>query len=325
MSWLQSLIDWLTRALIALAAAMGLGGSGPLQVQGYVEGEYVYVASPVAGRLEALQVTRGAQIAAGAPLFQLDRSSEQPAWDDAAARLAQAEANLADLKKGKRPSELDAIQAQLAQANAMLQLSAAALRRQEHLVATHVASREALDEASAAHERDTARVAELEAELQTAHLGGRADEIQAAEAAVNAGRAQLAQADWRLDQLSQAAPKAGLVVDTLYRPGEWVTAGAPVVQLLPPANVKIRFFVPEPQLGAISVGDEVRVHCDACAPNLTAVISFISPDAEYTPPVIYSREMRAKLVYLVEAKPGEPSALRPGQPVDVTLQPRPTS
>ncbi len=325
MSWLQSLTDWLTGALIALAAAMGLGGGGPLQVQGYVEGEYVYVASPVAGRLQTLQVARGAQIAAGAPLFLLDRSSEQPARDDAAARLAQAEANLANLRKGKRPSEVDAVRAQLDQANAMLQLSAVALRRQEHLVATHVASREALDEASAAHERDTARVAELQAELQTAQLGARADEIQAAEAAASAARAQLAQADWRLDQLSQAAPKAALVVDTLYRPGEWVSAGAPVVQLLPPANVKIRFFVPEPQLGAVAVGDEVRVRCDACAPNLTAVISFISPDAEYTPPVIYSREMRAKLVYLVEAKPREPGALRPGQPVDVTLQPRPTS
>ena len=325
MSWLQSLIDWLAGALIALAAAMGLGGGGPLQVQGYVEGEYVYVASPVAGRLQTLEVARGAQVAAGAPLFALDRSSEQPARDDAAARLAQAEASLANLKKGKRPSEIDAVRAQLDQANAMLQLSAAALRRQEHLVATRVASREALDEASAAHARDTARVAELQAELQTAQLGARADEIQAAEAAVNAARAQLAQADWRLDQLSQAAPKAGLVVDTLYRPGEWVSAGAPVVQLLPPANVKVRFFVPEPQLGAIAIGDEVRVRCDACAPNLTAVISFISPDAEYTPPVIYSREMRAKLVYLVEAKPNEPRALRPGQPVDVTLQPRPTS
>ena len=325
MSWLQSLIDWLAGALIALAAAMGLGGGGPLQVQGYVEGEYVYVASPVAGRLQTLEVARGAQVAAGAPLFALDRSSEQPARDDAAARLAQAEASLANLKKGKRPSEIDAVRAQLDQANAMLQLSAAALRRQEHLVATRVASREALDEASAAHARDTARVAELQAELQTAQLGARADEIQAAEAAVNAARAQLAQADWRLDQLSQAAPKAGLVVDTLYRSGEWVTAGAPVVQLLPPANVKIRFFVPEPQLGAIAVGDEVQVRCDACAPNLTALIKFISPDAEYTPPVIYSREMRAKLVYLVEAKPNEPRALRPGQPVDVTLQPRPTS
>ena len=188
MSWLQNVIDWLTGALVALAAAMGLGGGGPLQVQGYVEGEYVYVASPVAGRLETLLVARGAKVVAGAPLFQLDRSSEQPARDDAAARLAQAEANLANLRKGKRPSELEAIRAQLGQANAMLRLSAAALRRQEHLVATHVASREALDEASAAHARDTERVKELQAELQTAQLGARADEIQAAEAAVSGGQ-----------------------------------------------------------------------------------------------------------------------------------------
>jgi HlyD family secretion protein len=115
------------------------------------------------------------------------------------------------------------------------------------------------------------------------------------------------------------------VVDTLYRIGEWVTAGTPVVSLLPPENVKVRFFVPEPRLGAIEVGAEVRVRCDACGPKLTAVISYIAPDAEYTPPVIYSREMRAKLVYLVEAKPRQPSALRPGQPVDVTLAPVPTS
>jgi HlyD family secretion protein len=324
MSWFQSLIDWLGGALVALAAAMGLGG-GPLQLQGYVEGEYVYVASPVAGRLQSLEVVRGTQVAAGAPLFRLDSSSEQPARDDAAAKLAQAEANLANLKKGKRPSEIDAIQAQLAQANAMLQLSAAQLRRQEHLIATHVASRETLDQAQAEHARDTARVAELQAELETARLGARADEIEAAEEAVAAAKAQLAQADWRLGQLSQAAPKAGLVVDTLYRPGEWVTAGSPVIQMLPPENVKIRFFVPEPRLGSIQVGEQVKVRCDSCAPGLTATISFISPDAEYTPPVIYSREMRAKLVYLVEARPSEPGALRPGQPVDVTLPPPPTS
>jgi HlyD family secretion protein len=325
MTWFQSLLDWLGGALVALAAAMGIGGGGPLQLQGYVEGEYVYVASPVAGRLQSLEVARGTQVAAGAPLFQLDRSSEQPARDDAAAKLAQAEANLANLRKGKRPSEIEAIQAQLGQANAMLELSAAELRRQEHLVATHVASREALDEARAAHQRDTERVRELQAELETARLGARADEIQAAESAVTAAKAQLAQADWRLDQLSQAAPKAGLVVDTLYRPGEWVTAGAPVIQMLPPENVKIRFFVPEPRLGSVQVGERVQVRCDACKPGLTATISFISPDAEYTPPVIYSREMRAKLVYLVEAKPKDPGALRPGQPVDVTLPPPPTS
>jgi HlyD family secretion protein len=326
MTWLYDVIAWLSGALVALAAAMGIGGeAGILQVQGYVEGEYLYVAAPVAGRLQTLHVARGAQVAAGAPLFQLDPSREQPARDEAAARLARAEANLANLRKGKRPSEIQSIEAQLAQARAMLELSEVALQRREHLVETRAASREAVDEARATYERDKARVAEMQADLETAQLGARADEIQAAEAEVAAARAALAQAKWRLDQLSQAAPQAGLVIDTLYRLGEWVAADAPVVSLLPPENIKVRFFVPEPRLGAIQVGDEVDVSCDACPPDLTAVISYISPDAEYTPPVIYSREMRAKLVYLVEAKPRQPTALRPGQPVDVTLALAPTS
>ena len=326
MIWLHDAIAWLGGALVALAAAMGLGGdAGPLIVQGYVEGEYVYVAAPVAGRLETLHVARGDRIAAGAPLFQLDRASEQPARDDAAARLARAKANLANLGKGMRPSEIDSLEAQLAQAKAMLELSEVALQRREQLVETRAVSREAVDEARATNDRNKARVAELQAELETARLGARADEIEAAEAEVTAARAQLAQAEWRLGELSQAAPQGGVVVDTLYRPGEWVTAGAPVVSLLPPENVKVRFFVPEPRLGAIEVGNEVQVNCDACPPGLIAVIGYISPDAEYTPPVIYSREMRAKLVYLVEARPRQPDALRPGQPVDVTLAPAPTS
>ena len=326
MTWLHDIIVWLGAVLIAFAAAIGLGGdNGALQLQGYVEGEYVYVGSAVAGRLETLHVARGAQVAAATPLFQLDRASEQPGRDDAAARLGRAEAHLADLRKGKRPSELASIEAQLAQAQAMLELADVELERQQRLVASNVASREAVDQARAAYERDKARVAELQAELKTAQLGARMDEIQAAEAEVTAARAQLAQAEWRLDQMSQAAPQAGVVVDTLYRQGEWVEAGAPVVSLLPPENVKVRFFVPEPRLGAIAIGDEVGVSCDACTPGLTAAISYISPDAEYTPPVIYSREMRAKLVYLVEAKPRRPTALRPGQPVDVTLAPAPAS
>ena len=320
MSWWHDILAWLGGALVTLAAAMGIGvDDGPLQVQGYVEGEYVYVGAPVAGRLETLQVARGDRVDAGAPLFRLDRSSEQPGRDDAAARLARAEASLADLRKGKRPSEIDSIEAQLAQAKAMLALSGTKLERRKPL--EDAVSLEDVEEASAEYERDQARVAELQAELETAKLGARADEIEAAEAEVAAVRAQLAQAEWRLHELSQSAPKAGRVVDTLYRPGEWVAAGAPVVSMLPPDNVKVRFFVPEPQLGAIEIGERVQVRCDACAPDLGAEISFIAPEAEYTPPVIYSREMRAKLVYLVEAKPQQPDALRPGQPVDVTLAP----
>jgi HlyD family secretion protein len=318
MSWLHEIVAWLSGALVAVAAAIGLGGNGgPLQVQGYVEGEYVYVGAPVAGRLETLQVARGDRVEAGAPLFQLDRSSEQPARDDAAARLARAEASLANLRKGRRPSEIASIEAQLAQARAMLALSETKLERRRPL--GDAVSREDVEEAVAEHERDRARVAELEAELETAQLAARPDEIEAAEAEVRAALAQLAQAEWRLGELSQAAPRAAVVVDTLYRRGEWVPAGAPVISLLPPDNVKVRFFVPEPQLGAIAVGDEVEVGCDACPPDLVAEIRFIAPEAEYTPPVIYSREMRAKLVYLVEARPRQPDALRPGQPVDVTL------
>jgi HlyD family secretion protein len=319
MSWVESAIDWLLGALVALAGAVGLHGTGPLELQGYVEGEYVYVASPVAARLASLEVARGDRVAAGGALFALDRSGELPLRDDAAARLAQTEARLADLHKGARPSELATIEAQLAQGRAMLDLSEAELRRQERLVETNVASREALDRANASAQRDRARIAELRAQLRTARLAARVDEIRAAEAEVTAARAQLAEAEWRLDQMSPTTPQGGVVIDTLYRAGEWVPAGSPVVSLLPPENIKVRFFVPETVLGAIQVGAEVAVSCDACPPDLSATISFIAPEAEYTPPVIYSREMRQKLVYLVEAKPDRPTALRPGQPVDVAL------
>jgi HlyD family secretion protein len=138
---------------------------------------------------------------------------------------------------------------------------------------------------------------------------------------VKAAGDALAQAQWRLDQKTQVAPAAGVVTDTLFRPGEWVAAGAPIVSLLPPGNVKVRFYVPEPQLAAVRVGGSVAVRCDGCASTIAARIAFIAPQAEYTPPVIYSRENRAKLVYLVEARPEPPDpALHPGLPVEVQLQ-----
>ena len=152
--------------------------------------------------------------------------------------------------------------------------------------------------------------------------GTRPDEIRAAEAEVAAARESLRQADWRLRQKSVAASVAGTVTDTLFVRGEWVPAGAPVVVVLPPGNVKIRFFVPEPRLGALKVGQKVAIACDACGPGLEASVAYISPQAEFTPPVIYSKDNRAKMVFMVEARPaaGQSARLHPGQPVDVTLQ-----
>jgi HlyD family secretion protein len=112
-----------------------------------------------------------------------------------------------------------------------------------------------------------------------------------------------------------------LVFDIMYRAGEWVPAGSPVVRMLPPGNVKVRFYVPEAAVGALSPGRQVRIHCDGCAADISAAVSFVSDQAEYTPPVIYSNERREQLVFLIEARPAPADALKlhPGQPVEVRL------
>jgi HlyD family secretion protein len=131
--------------------------------------------------------------------------------------------------------------------------------------------------------------------------------------------ARLNSAKTRLTRRKVLSPATGTIQQIYFRPGEMVPAGRPVVALLPPGNIKIRFFVPEAVLPTISLNDTVTVRCDGCPPDLPARVSFISRTAEYTPPVIYSLEERAKLVFLIEARPQHPENLRVGQPVSVLL------
>ena len=306
-----------------LLALAGCTEHRPNTFQGYAEGEFVRVAAPFAGNLQQLNVQRGTEVKAGAPLFSLEQQNEVAAREEAQGRLRAAMAQLDDLRKGRRPPEIEAVRAQLAQARAALKLSESNLQRQQKLAAAKFVSPAAVDEARAAAERDRARVSELEAQVTTARLPARQDEIRAAEHNVAAAQEVLAQADWKLAQRSVQAPVGGLVHDTIFVLGEWVPAGSPVVSLLPPQNIKVRFFVPETMLGAIKVKQSVTVRCDGCATPLAAQVSYISPQAEFTPPVIYSRESRAKLVYLIEARlPLEEAVkLHPGQPLDVSLTP----
>jgi HlyD family secretion protein len=293
--------------------------TGTNTFQGYVEGEFVYVASPLGGQLEVLSVRRGQTVKVDDPLFQLDKDSETAAVHESLERLRQMQNRLADLQKGKRPSEIAALEARLQEAAAARELSEETLKRREKLHGEGSISQEELDRARTAEERDASRVREVKADLETARLGGRTDEIKAIRAEVQAAAARVEQARWNLDQKFQAAPRQGLVFDTLFRVGEWVPAGRPVVVLLPPENIKVRFFVPEKVVGSLAVGEQVLVSFDSSGPPTAATISFISPEAEYTPPVIYSSQSRAKLVFMVEARP-EPGAadrLHPGQPVDV--------
>ncbi|MEO8144798.1 MAG: HlyD family efflux transporter periplasmic adaptor subunit [Betaproteobacteria bacterium] len=305
--------------LLALAAC---GEKAAVGFQGYAEGEYVLVAAPAAGKLEKRWVSRGQEVEAGAPLFTLEDLNEKASRREAGERVHNAEAKLANIAAGKRKPELDAIQAQEAQAAAARELSTRRLTQQEALHAKGFLSAASLDEARSNHKRDIARVAETEAQIRLARMAiGRDKEIAAAQADVETARAVLAQSDWRLAQRAIAAPAKALVQDTLYSEGEWVAAGSPVVSLLPPGNLKLRFFVPETALGGLKIGQAVHATCDGCNAAISARISYISRQAEYTPPVIYSRDQRSKLVFLVEARPEPADAMRlkPGQPLDVLL------
>ncbi|MDO8449519.1 MAG: HlyD family efflux transporter periplasmic adaptor subunit [Rhodoferax sp.] len=286
---------------------------------GYGEGDYVYVSSQLGGTLTQLNVRSGDQATQGMPLFALEAENEQAARSEADARLVRANAQLANAAKGKRSDEIAVIQAQLSQARAQARLNADALAREEQLVKQGFVSEARRDDLRTAQAQSAARMDELAAQLRVAQLPARVDERAAAAADTEAARQSVRQLAWREAQKSRTAPVDGLVTDTFFRVGESVPAGQPVLALLPPGHIKVRFFVPESAMGSLQVGAAVNIVCDGCAGPIPARISFISNRAEYTPPVIYSNAQRAKLVFMVEARPSASDAarLKPGQPVEV--------
>ncbi|HEV8389622.1 MAG TPA: HlyD family efflux transporter periplasmic adaptor subunit [Dongiaceae bacterium] len=308
----------ITAALALLVAVAGCERPDQGAWQGYVEAEYTYVAPLETGRIVALDVARGDRVQEGQALFALEDDSERAARDQAAAELAQAQSDLADLRKGERPEDLAIIQAQLDEARASMALSVPRLQRREKMVKGSIVGEEELDEAKSQILRDRGNIAEYEARLVEGRMPARIDKIVSAEQLVEAREAALADAEWRLSRRQEKAPADARVEDVFFRAGETANAGQGVVSLLTPDKLKLRFFVAEPELASIAVGQKIAVTCDGCAPNLTATINFIARAAEFTPPVIYSLTRREKLVFLVEAKPDDLSQpWHPGLPVDV--------
>lgn len=317
----DSLLNTLAAAVTAVLSIFGGAPDGPPLYQGYAEGEYVRIAVPESGVLDMLAVKRGDRVEAGQVVFALEQDREKAARAQAAAQLAQAEAQLANLTKGRRKPEIDALEAQRNQADAALRLSSAQLERIRQLASSNVAAADRLDTARASFERDQARVAELSAQIAAARMAARSDEIRAAEANVEAARAALEQADWRLSKRVGIAVQGGIVTDTTFRLGEMVGTGAPVVSILPPESIKVRFFVPQSVLGGLKLGQAVRLYWDG-AGEVKGHVTYVAPQAEFTPPVIYSRGNREKLVFMVEAVTDAPDdRLHPGQPVDVSVVP----
>ena len=304
-------------ALIACAPA-----ADDAALSGYAEAELVYVAPTAAGVLQAVAVARGDRVTRGQWLYTQDADAEALGRQAAQARSERAQAQESNLRKGRRPAELQAIDQQLAQARAALTASTSALERNQQLVEQGFQAPLRLKELVAARDRDTARMRELQAQRRLAGEAARGDEIAAAAAEARGSQADAALSAWRVGQKRREAPTDAVVFDVMYRAGEWVNAGAPVVALLPPAALKVRFFVPEPLLARAAVGSPVALSCDGCPAGLRARISWVSPQAEYTPPLIYSNASRSKLVFAVEATPLDAAALKPGQPVDVRLASR---
>ena len=266
-------------AIVVLLALAACGQGESTTWLGYAEGDTAFVAAPQAGWVSNLRVERGADVKTGDLLFSLDDTNQTAARDQARAAIAQA-------------------QGQMGQAQASLSLAQKELVRQSGLVRAGAASKQAYDQAKSAYDTAVALVRQIEA-------------------SENQARATLTGAAYQLSERDVVSRTSGRVQDVFFRPGEYAPAMTPVVSILPPGNVYVRFFVPETEFARVRLGQKVAVSCDGCAKNIIAIVSFIAAQEEFTPPVIFSVGNREKLVFKVEARMPGGLPLHPGQPVDV--------
>jgi HlyD family secretion protein len=288
--------------------------------QGYADADFVKVGPTQQGLLTAIHVARGDKVVKGAPLFDQDDADDRAASDQAEDQLAQAKDQLVNLQSPSKPTEIEQAEANLRDAQAERGKIQDDLDRNEALLKSGAATVQIVDQQRADLRSAASKVQGFEAALAQMRASlGREGEINAQTATVKAALAALVMARWRLEQRHVVSPASGTIADVLARSGETLAAGAPVVSILPPENIFVRFFIPEPALSNAHTGDEVALLCDGCPPGLTATLSFIAPQAEFTPPVIYSESTRGKFVFLAEAqpKPSEAALLNPGQPVSV--------
>lgn len=302
-----------------LSALFSTCSPPPPFATGYVEGEYVLIAPVATAQIENLEVARGDRVEAGSVLVEMERRDAEIALSEATAALAQAESQLANLREGRRPEEISVIEATLASARAQAEEADRAAERLKSLAARGAATTTQADDAATAATVAHAKVAEAEANLAVARLPARPQEIAAAEAGVEGASAARARAEWNLGKRRLTAPAPGTIYDVIRTPGELAGPSAPVLSMLPDGAVKLRLYVPESAISAITQGALLSVHCDGCSPDLAATITYVADAPEFTPPVIYSLENRQTLVYLIEARPVEADALKPGQIVDVSL------
>lgn len=292
-------------ALVLCLLALGLSGCGeepPTGLHGYAEGDFLNLAPEVPGRIETLNVSDGDRVEAGTALFGLESSAERQAVEGARQLADAAAARFDEAAAGGREPEIAAARDALSQARAEQERARENLVRMLALFERGVVPRAQLDDTEAQAATADARVAELRQRLSLVQLPAREQRLRALAAEADATRAEAARLEAILARRTIAAPSTGRVDRMLAFKGEMAGPNLPAVRFLPDGSVHALLFIPEPILAETGVGTRLLVSCDACPPDLSALVTTMSDEAEFTPPVIYSDEVRARLVYRAEAR-----------------------
>lgn len=306
-------------ACLALPLCLAACSSEPdATLHGYVEGDFIRIAPQQPGLIISTAAQEGGPVAAGDELLRQDATAEVAALAAASARIDAATARYDDALAGARDPEIEAARDQLRQALAAQSDAAQALERTQALFSDGHISQARLDTARAAAETADARVDEMRARLNIVRLPARADQLRALQAEIAAAEAERDTALHRLDLRTISAPSDGRIHRQLRFAGEQAGPSAPVYEILPADAVHALVFIPEPQLASLPVGTRLAVNCDGCAAGMRVTIATIADEAEFTPPILYSDDERARLVYRAEARfdgtsppPGTPLFFEP--------------
>lgn len=293
----------------------------PPQFLGYVEADYVYAAAPSPGTIESIAVDEGAVVQAGDVLFVLAHAQQAAVVAGAEARVAAAEATVENLKTGGRSAEIQVARANLDQAEAQLALATAALARTRELFEKGLTPQAKLDQDQASADSAAARVAQLQAQLEVTELPARDAQLANAEAMLVAAKAEAERARSDLEDRTIVASVSGRVETLFFQAGETAAAGVPVVSIIPADALEVKFYVGETERVNLKLGETLTVSCDGCETTITATLSQLASEPQFTPPVIYSRDERNRMVFMAEASLADGSGLLPGQPVTVARAP----
>lgn len=314
---MNSVVAWL---MGLLALIPGVGQPAAATWNGYVEEDYVYAAAPTAGPIDTIAVKEGDDVKKGAVLFTLDAAQQQASYAAARAQADAAQSNLANLQSGQRPEEIEVTKAQLAKAQSNLALAKQTLSRTLDLFRQGNAPQSNVDSASSAVQSAQSEVDTLQAQIAVANLPARPDQQAAAQAQLAAAQAQAVVAKAALDDRTVTASEDGRIERLFFKTGEVANAGTPVLSLRGGAAMKIEFYVNEADRSQFPLGTKIGVSCDGCAAGLTATVTFLASDPQFTPPIIYSRDERKRLVFLTEATMDQQDDILPGQPVSIELE-----